>query len=327
MRSMADQKQLAILRQGARKWNEFRANFPLVAVDLAMASLLGRDLSDANLRNANLTGSDLRGAHLYGTILSGANLREADLTSARLTETDLREADFHRARFGATFIARTDLSRAVHLESSTHITQSTIGLDTIFRSRGNVPEAFLRGVGVPETFITHMKALVGAIEPIQFYSCFISYSTNDQEFADRLYSDLQAKDVRCWFAPHHIKSGKKIHDQIDEALRVYDKLLLIISESSMKSEWVGTELAKARRLELKEKRQMLFPIGLATYEQIRQWECFDADTGKDSAREIREYFIPDFSSWNTDPASYTKAFDHLLRDLRTAAGNVEATSA
>ena len=24
------------------------------------------------------------------------------------------------------------------------------------------------------------------------------------------------------------------------------------------------------------------------------WELFDADRGKDSAREIREYFIPDF---------------------------------
>jgi hypothetical protein len=37
--------------------------------------------------------------------------------------------------------------------------------------------------------------------------------------------------------------------------------------------------------------------------------------GKDSAREIREYFIPDFSNWK-DHDSYKKAFDRLLRDLK-----------
>ena len=44
-------------------------------------------------------------------------------------------------------------------------------------------------------------------QPIEFYSCFISYSTHDQEFAERLHADLQAKGVRCWFAPHDIKAG------------------------------------------------------------------------------------------------------------------------
>ena len=56
-----------------------------------------------------------------------------------------------------------------------------------------------------------------------------------------------------------------------------------------------TEIAQARRRELKENRRMLLPIGLVPYATIRDWECFDADTGKDSAREVREYFIPDFS--------------------------------
>jgi TIR domain len=35
-------------------------------------------------------------------------------------------------------------------------------------------------------------------------SCFISYLTKDQEFADRLYADLQNKGVQCWFAPHDL---------------------------------------------------------------------------------------------------------------------------
>lgn len=83
----------------------------------------------------------------------------------------------------------------------------------------------------------------------------------------------------------------------------------------MSSEWVKTEVAHARQKELTEKRQVLFPIALAPFEKIRQWKCFDADAGKDSAREIREYFIPDFSSWK-DHGSYHVAFQRLVRDLK-----------
>ncbi len=149
----------------------------------------------------------------------------------------------------------------------------------------------------------------------EFFSCFISHSTRDQDFADRLYNDLQRNGVRCWFAPHDIQGGRKLHEQIDEAIKVYDKLLLILSDESMNSEWVGTEISKARKRELKENRRMLFPISLAPFNAIRDWECFDADAGRDSAREIREYFVPDFSNWK-DHDSYTKAFERLVRDLK-----------
>ena len=49
---------------------------------------------------------------------------------------------------------------------------------------------------------------------------------------------------------------------------------------------------------------------LVDYDSLRQWRAFDADVGKDMAREIREYFIPDFSAWK-DHDSYKKAFERL----------------
>jgi hypothetical protein len=157
-----------------------------------------------------------------------------------------------------------------------------------------------------------------------FYSCFISYSTKDQVFADRLCADLQAKGVRCWFAPHDIQGGKKIYEQIEDAIQVHDRLLLILSEHSMNSEWVKTEIDKARKRELKEKRRMLFPIRLVSFETLRDWECFDADFGKDSAREIREFYVPDFSRWEDDRDAYLRELDRLLRDLR--ASQVQTTT-
>jgi hypothetical protein len=59
----------------------------------------------------------------------------------------------------------------------------------------------------------------------------------------------------------------------------------------------------------------LFPVGLVGFETLREWECFDADTGKDSAREVREYFIPDFSDWKNHE-KYQSAFERLLKDLK-----------
>ncbi len=214
-----------------------------------------------------------------------------------------------------TVFGDIDLSTVKGLETVTHNGPSAIGIDTIFRSKGNIPESFLRGAGVPEDFITYMKSLAGTA--IQFYSCFISYSTKDQDFADRLYADLQNRGVRCWFAPHDVQGGRKLHEQIDEAIRLHDKLLLILSPHSMESEWVKTEIAKARKREVRDKRKLIFPISLAPFETLREWECFDADTGKDSAREIREYFIPDFSNWKNHD-SYQEAFRRLAGDLKAS---------
>lgn len=86
----------------------------------------------------------------------------------------------------------------------------------------------------------------------------------------------------------------------------------------MASDWVQTEIAKARKREAMEKGQILFPVALVPYDPaIKEWECFDADRGKDSAREIREYYIPDFSNWQNHD-SYQRALGRLVSDLKAA---------
>ena len=163
--------------------------------------------------------------------------------------------------------------------------------------------------------LTRGPALIPAMKPVQFYSCFISHSARDQGFAERLHADLQAKGVSCWFAPHDMKGGDRIHDQIERAIEVHDRLLLLLSEASVVSKWVETEMRKAFAREQREARRVLFPISVVPFEQIETWKCFDNDTGEDLARKVREYFIPDFSNWK-DHDSYQAAFQRLLRDLK-----------
>jgi hypothetical protein len=92
---------------------------------------------------------------------------------------------------------------------------------------------------------------------------------------------------------------------------------IILSPASIKSEWVKTEIAKARKREVRKKRRALFPIGLAKFTSLRDWKFIDPDTGTDLAREIREYFIPDFSN-RKDHDSYQAVFARLLSDLKAS---------
>jgi hypothetical protein len=126
---------------------------------------------------------------------------------------------------------------------------------------------------------------------------------------------LQEEHLRVWYASAHTAGGKKLHEQIEDAIRSYDRLLLVLSSDRMASEWVKTEISTAGRREIKEGHRILLPISIVPFEDIRSWEYFDADAGKDLAKEVREYFIPDFSNWRDD-AAFEKAFSRLLRDLQ-----------
>ncbi len=303
---MADKALLKLLSQGAPAWNRWRT---LYRSSHSMSQPL-------DLKEADLSGSDFDRMNFTGVDFTKANLSRADLSNVNFSGATLSGANLNNARIGWTVFGAVDLSEVKGLMTIEHAGPSVIGIDTIYHSNGNIPELFLQRAGVPEPFRVQMKGLVAAMAPIQFYSCFISYSSKDQEFAERLFNDLHGKGVRCWYAPQHIQAGRKIHEQIDEAIRTYEKLLVVLSENSMNSEWVKTELAKARNRELRENRRMLFPISLVPFKHLCEWECFDAATGKDTAREIREYFIPDtFTNWKNHD-KYRTAFNRLLSDLQ-----------
>jgi uncharacterized protein YjbI with pentapeptide repeats len=314
--SGADLTGAGLIRTNLTRANLVRAHLrgaDLLEANLKEADLVEADLSRANLGKTNLRKADLRGAHLIDVDLVRADLQRSNLIDVNLTRANLDGADLNNSSFGWTVISGVNLSEVKGLRSINHEGPSSIGTDTVYLSEGKIPEIFLRGAGVPDNLIEYIPDLIE--DAIQFYSCFISYSTKDQEFAERLHSDLQNKGVRCWFAPEDIKGGRKLHEQIPEAIRLYDKLLLVLSENSMNSEWVKTEIYHARQDEIRTGKRKLFPIGLIDFEEIRKWQAFDADVGKDMAREVREYYIPDFSAWKNHD-SYRKALDRLVRDLQ-----------
>jgi uncharacterized protein YjbI with pentapeptide repeats len=274
--------------------------------DLASANLMATDLRRANLHRANLQGANLRSSSLIGADISGSTLIQTNLVSANLSDSDLSNAKFYE-----TILANVDLTNVRGLELCSHAGPSFLDHMTIERSH-DINIKFLQGVGLPDYLIN--TAIRHRYKYNNYYSCFICYSNKDTGFAKRLHDDLQSRGVRCWFAPEDMKAGKKIIDQIDTAISYHEKLLLILSDNSINSEWVKTEIHKARRREKQEGCRILFPIKIVDYNVIKHWECFDADIGKDSAQEIREYYIRDFSHWE-DKETYRVELDNLLRDL------------
>jgi len=334
---MANANHLRILREGPEAWNRWAAtNYSVVAdlsyADLSKAKLPLTDFQEVNLRGANLEGADLSFSKFVWTDLSDANLRRADLRSASFGEAnlrnsdlecadlsftvfndaDLRQANLQRAVCQQTYFTDVDLSNTRGLESCDHWGPSNLDLRTLATSKG-LPEAFLQGCGISPFLLAHLSELEG--DPREFCSCFISYSHGDLEFARRLHSDLVRRGVRCWFAPENMRAGRKVRGQIVQALGEHDKLLLVLSESSMRSPWVEYEILRARERELRDNHRLLFPIALVPFDALREWQLFCSEEGRDLAREIRAYFIPDFSVWRTNRRSYRRSLERLLLDL------------
>jgi hypothetical protein len=153
------------------------------------------------------------------------------------------------------------------------------------------------------------ERIYGSAGELQFYSCFISYSSKDQVFAERLHADLQNKGVRCWFAPHDLPIGAKTWDAIDEAIRRRDKLLVVLSMASLDSEWVEDEVDKAYAEERSRKEIVLFPIRI---------DDTVLSTDEPWAVKLRDQRnIGDFREWRKS-AEYQKSLERLLRDLKAS---------
>jgi len=282
----------------------------LSKADLNGANLIETNLSQADLSRTRFAGADLSGADLFGADLSGANLFGADLSGANLNLAILNEADLSWADVAFTVFGNVDLSIVKGLDLIKHQGPSTIGIDTLIRSQGKIPEIFLRNAGVPDSIIEMIPSLVASLKPIDFYSCFISYSSKDQDFAERLYNDLQGKGVRCWFAPEDLDIGDKIRHRIDESIRLYDKLLLVLSEYSIASNWVAYEVEQVLNKEPEGIPNVLYPIRLdnTVMQSKARWA--------DDIRRTRH--IGDFTHW-TNHDDYQKAFSRLLRALKAEA--------
>lgn len=225
-----------------------------------------------------------------------------------------------KANFGGTILGNLDLSNVHGLEEATHDGPSVIGADTLAKSEGAIPDAFLRGCGLSDWAIEQAKLYkpdlsndeineilykvydLRATRALQISPLFISYSHADSAFVDKMGNCFTERGVRYWRDIHDMKSGR-MEKQIDRAIRQNPTVLLVLSENSLESDWVEHEVRTARQLEKDVGRDVLCPVALDDSWKSSPWP-------QRIMEQIMEYNILDFSSWRDD-----SKFDSMFRKL------------
>ena len=281
----------------------------LAGSNLDGASLVGTNLSWSNLtwsevREADLTGATLDESRLMETYFTRSIIRNARLIGVDAYWADVGGVDFTKSNFeGArwqsgtfadanlesvrcsnTIFAGCDLSQCLGLGSVSHDGPSFVDFHTLVRTLdGNASGkytdeqmVFFSSAGIPRTMLEYLPGIIEE-NPIQFYSCFISFSSANNVFTAKLYDDLTAKGVSCWKYDESAVWGRSTWGNIDRAIKHYDKLIVICSEESLNSRAVLREISRALEKEAARTKagardtDVLFPITIDNY-LYDEWE-------------------------------------------------------
>ena len=296
----------------------------LVHADFSDANMVSIVLRDANLDNAYLLNArvaeghleriSLKNAVLMGASFRGTNLTDANLTDAKFWLTNLAQAklfntDFTNATMGYSFLEFLDLRSVKGLETVNFTGPLSIGVETLYLSKGEISMSFLRNAGVPENLIDYLPSLT--TNALEFYGCFISVSEADYIFAEKLWSNLKQIGVPCYLCKEDMRMGHDMYKSIDHAINMYEKVVVVCSENSLNSPAVLREIERALQKEDKLMRQgepyeVLFPIRLDDY-VLSNWKHH-------RKADIIKKYIGDFRYWQ-DKIQYQKAFEKLMKAI------------
>jgi len=230
-------------------------------------------LVNANLSRANLSGANFTDADLTGASFAGASLARANMTNAKCTDSDFFQAQFWSVNltgtdltgslFGYSVFQDCDMSGAKGLDQVRHDCPSTIGLDTLFRSHGQIPESFLMGAGLPSTATDFLAA--AKTDATSLREVFIACTDQDEEFAKTLRDDLRALGVRCWVFSQLVRGNALVdrhsasdQEEVERWLRNYDKMVILESAASLDVETILNDITAAKQMQLSTETWSLF---------------------------------------------------------------------
>jgi len=89
---------------------------------------------------------------------------------------------------------------------------------------------------------------------------FISYSHNDKDFVNTLAANLVKHKARVWVDTWELNVGDSIINKVQEAIQESSALLVVLSKSSVKSQWCNKEINSGLMRELEEKKVFVLPL-------------------------------------------------------------------
>lgn len=160
---MANQQQLAVMKQGVDIWNKWREEHADAEIDLSKTDLSNVNLIEAfaglrfpayhrsNLGGAALNKANLKETNFHRADLAGANFSEADLRGADLSEAYLKGSDLRKANLHGARLSEADL-RGANLTGATLSEADLRGanLSTAHLIGANLSKAHLKGADLKE---------------------------------------------------------------------------------------------------------------------------------------------------------------------------------
>lgn len=89
---------------------------------------------------------------------------------------------------------------------------------------------------------------------------FISHSSTDKRFVRTLKDDLNENNIETWFDEDELDIGDSLADKLEIALDQSSHFLIILSPTSINSEWVNFEIQKAIKNKTNKSIQKILPV-------------------------------------------------------------------
>ncbi len=303
----------ADLRAGNFQRADFRAA-DLGEVDFRVASLTHADFRRADLHKADLRRADLTEADFQDAFLLESHLGECQLINVNLTRACLYGVDFDKAVVSGTLWNDVDLAESRNLDTLIHQGPSSVGIDTIYQSRGRVPAAFLRGSGINESFIANVPSLT--YKALHFHPVLIVHAEEDRPKVQRLAQSLQKRGVRCWL--------ESVTEDSPSLIELYrhrrgQKLLFCVSRHWLSRETAAQSLQIVQLQESKASAEQ----GLA----MRNWYSVDFDGVLQSGMngEVvqlhQERLVGEFQRGFSENGQFDQQLENVLSVLTAHSGS------
>lgn len=91
-------------------------------------------------------------------------------------------------------------------------------------------------------------------------SVFLSHSSIDKPFVEKLAKDLMRVGINVWFDKWTINVGDSLTWRIEEGLQENDYLGIVLSPEALESEWVKSELSAAWCRQMTSRKIIVLPI-------------------------------------------------------------------
>jgi hypothetical protein len=256
--------------------------------DFFRTSLTGSSLQSCSLDASCFLHADLSQCKIYATKFAGSLFGRTAFTVHTLLDAD----------FGDSIVALPHRIAAVELQEIQATAYAMLSLtesgekgqaDVIRWLFDGLPRIvdFLERGGVGTDWLLPLRNAISLASAAPKRSVFISYATEDQALVEQLVSVFERAGLDVWFAPHSMRGGRKLDDQLMRAVDARDRVVFVASPAAMASSWVQFELRRALATPAMADARRVVPVLLTDDARWHAWRLIDPDSGRDLAAELR----------------------------------------